>query len=40
VILGWLDPYIVEQYRVEVANDIFNGVGTFGLVFSKSLSMK
>jgi hypothetical protein len=23
---GWLNPYIVGHYRLEVANDIFNGV--------------
>jgi hypothetical protein len=28
----WLDPYIVWHYRLEVANDVFNGVGTSGLV--------
>jgi hypothetical protein len=22
----WLDPYIVGHYRLEVANDVFNGV--------------
>jgi hypothetical protein len=27
VALGWLDPYIVGYYWLEVANDIFNGVG-------------
>jgi hypothetical protein len=27
-----LDPYIVGHYRLEVANDVFNGVGTSGLV--------
>jgi hypothetical protein len=32
VALGWLDPYIVGCYRLEVANDIFNGVGMSGLV--------
>jgi hypothetical protein len=26
VALGWLNPYMVEHYRLEVANDIFNGV--------------
>jgi hypothetical protein len=29
---GWLDPYIVGHYRLEVANDVFNDVGTPGLV--------
>jgi hypothetical protein len=32
VALGWLDPDIVRHYQLEVANDVFNGVGTFGLV--------
>jgi hypothetical protein len=27
-----LDPDIVGHYRLEVANDVFNGVGKFGLV--------
>jgi hypothetical protein len=27
-----LDPYIVGHYRLEVANDVFNDVGTSGLV--------
>jgi hypothetical protein len=25
---GWLDPYIVGHYRLEVANNVFNGMGT------------
>jgi hypothetical protein len=29
---GWLDPYIVGHYRLEVANDVFNGVGTSDFV--------
>jgi hypothetical protein len=29
---GWLNPYIVGHYQLEVTNDIFNGVGTLGLV--------
>jgi hypothetical protein len=32
VALGWLDPHIVGQYQLELANDVFNGVGTFGLI--------
>jgi hypothetical protein len=32
VAIGWLDPYIVGHYRLEVANDVFNGVKTFNLV--------
>jgi hypothetical protein len=24
---GWLKPYTVGHYQVEVANDIFNGMG-------------
>jgi hypothetical protein len=32
VVIGWLDPYIVEHYRLEIANDVFNDVGTFGLI--------
>jgi hypothetical protein len=27
-----LDPYIVRHYHLEVANDVFNGVGTSDLV--------
>jgi hypothetical protein len=27
-----LDPYIVGHYRLEVADDVFNYVGTFDLV--------
>jgi hypothetical protein len=23
---GWLNPYIVGHYRLEVANDVFNGM--------------
>jgi hypothetical protein len=23
---GWLDPYIVGSYRLEVANDVFNDI--------------
>jgi hypothetical protein len=29
---GWLDLYRVGHYRLEVANDVFNGVGTSDLV--------
>jgi hypothetical protein len=29
---GWLDPYIVGHYQLEVANVVFNGVGMSGLV--------
>jgi hypothetical protein len=28
----WLDLYIVGHYQLEVANDVFNGVGTSRLV--------
>jgi hypothetical protein len=35
---GWLDPYIVEHYQLEVANDIFNNVGTSGLVILPHLT--
>jgi hypothetical protein len=27
VALGWLDPHIVGHYQLEIANDIFNGMG-------------
>jgi hypothetical protein len=27
VALEWLNPYIVGHYRLEVANDVFNGMG-------------
>jgi hypothetical protein len=27
-----LDPYIVGHYRLEVANDVFNGVGKSHLI--------
>jgi hypothetical protein len=26
VALGWLNPYIAGHYRLEVANDVFNGI--------------
>jgi hypothetical protein len=26
--LGWLNPYIIGHYRLEVASDVFNSVGT------------
>jgi hypothetical protein len=29
---GWLDHYTVGRYRLEVANNVFNGVGMSGLV--------
>jgi hypothetical protein len=29
---GWLDPYIVGHYWVEVGNDVFNNMGTSDLV--------
>jgi hypothetical protein len=29
---GWLDPYIVGHSRLEVVNDVFNDMGTSGLV--------
>jgi hypothetical protein len=29
---GWLDPYIVGHYGLEVANDVFNGVGASDLI--------
>jgi hypothetical protein len=29
---GWLDPYIVGHYQLEVANVVFNSVGMSGLV--------
>jgi hypothetical protein len=32
VALGWLDPYIVGHYRLEVENNVFNGVGTSSLI--------
>jgi hypothetical protein len=32
VALGWLNPYIVGHYRLEVVNDVFNGMGTSSLV--------
>jgi hypothetical protein len=32
VIPGWLDPYIVGHYRLEVVNDVFNDVSTSDLV--------
>jgi hypothetical protein len=28
----WLDPYIIGHYRLEVANDVFNDMGTSGLI--------
>jgi hypothetical protein len=27
---GWLDPYIVGHYRLEVPNDVFKGVSMSG----------
>jgi hypothetical protein len=32
VTLGQLNPYVVGHHRSGVANDVFNGVGTPGLV--------
>jgi hypothetical protein len=29
---GWLDPYIVGHYRLEVAKDVFSDVETSDLV--------
>jgi hypothetical protein len=29
---GWLDPYIVGHYKLEVVNVVFNGVGMSGPV--------
>jgi hypothetical protein len=30
--LGWLNPYTVGHYRLEVANDVFNGTGASHLI--------
>jgi hypothetical protein len=32
VVLRWLNPYTVGHYRLEVANYVFNDMGTSGLV--------
>jgi hypothetical protein len=29
---GWLDPYIIGHYQLEIANDIFNDVKTSDLI--------
>jgi hypothetical protein len=29
---GWLDPYIIGHYQLEVANDVFNNMKTSDLV--------
>jgi hypothetical protein len=36
VALGWLTPYTVGHYWLEVANDVFNDMGTSGLVILPS----
>jgi hypothetical protein len=37
---GWLDPYIVVHYGLEIANDIFNDVDTPGLIWHATLSQQ